>query len=101
MKVWSKATHKLLRVFSYDICEVLSVNISNNNKYIITGCEEVIRIWVIESGELFKEIIGNNFHYNSIKFTNDSKFIILAGYNKMIDYYSLKSYDDGDDIPIL
>ena len=52
-----------------------------DSKYVVTGCWEVVRMWEVESGMLFKEFRGG--HEYGVHFVGaTSEFIFSGGYGE-------------------
>ncbi len=71
---------------------MLSVSISSDNKFIVSGSEDTsIRIWDRESGIQIKELKGHNRWTNSVAISSDNKFIVSGSYDKTIKIWERES----------
>lgn len=63
--------------FYDDNLSVKSLIFSPNDKYIASGSmDDIIRVWDLQSGKLFRKLIGHSGDVYTIKFTPDGKYLV-------------------------
>ena len=92
IKVWSFPEGNFLKNLEGHEYYVLSVSISMNCRYIVSGSEDkMIKVWSIDSMTELKTLTGHTKHVNSVAITNDSQMIISGSADESIKLWNLET----------
>ncbi len=85
VKIWDRATGKLLKTLEGHTDDVTSVAISKDGKTIVSGSyDNSVKIWDRATGKLLKTLEGHTSIVTSVAISKDGKTIVSGSYDKSI-----------------
>ena len=92
VRLWDRVTGESIKTFCGHSYFVNSVDISPNNKYIVSSGrkDKTARIWDVETGECSNVLdIGNDVR--SVCFSNDNQFVLTEDYSNNIKLWEVET----------
>ena len=82
IKIWDRATGKLLKTLKGHTHGISSVTISTDGKYIVSSSlDGSVKIWDRESGKLIKTLTGHTSGLTSVIISTDGQYIVSGSYD--------------------
>lgn len=80
--LWCVKTGRRIRQFcSYDDDCILSVALSQDERYILTAsADKYIQVWNLQTGKPEKTLLGHKIYVNSVDVSADLKYIVSGCY---------------------
>ncbi|MCX5717404.1 MAG: WD40 repeat domain-containing protein [Nitrospirae bacterium] len=92
IRLWDLSTGKEARRFQGYSDEIISVALSPDGKYALSGGrDETIKLWDISTGRQVRSIKGHSRWVNSVNFSPDSKYALSGSTDKTIKLWEIST----------